>query len=99
MEKVSLRNQKIKEKRGLMIFFQETFLRKKLNNWFGYMLIIGIGILYGFLLAKHTIVGFGVLGAFIGIFILIIFISNPEFGFYSLIVFSFFAFFSVPVDL
>lgn len=83
-------NFKNKIVREVLFFLEKTFLQKKLNNWFGYIFIALVAVVFGFLVARHIEIGMGVFGAFLGLFIVIICISNAETGLYILVAYSFF---------
>jgi hypothetical protein len=72
-------------------FFQKTFFQKHLNNWFGYLFLLGVALVFGYLLSRHVIIGFGVFGVVLGLFVAVLCLSNAEIGFYTLVVYSFFA--------
>ena len=72
-------------------FFQKTFMQEKLNNWFGYLLIISIACGFGYILADDLQMRFNCLCfncSVVGF--VIICMSNSTFAFYTIIVYSFF---------
>ncbi|HEU4471525.1 MAG TPA: O-antigen ligase family protein [Flavisolibacter sp.] len=78
---------------SLVQFLGKTFFQKKLNNWFGYLFIAGLALVFGFLLAKNMMMGIGLFAGIVGLFIAVICISSAEAGLYIILFFSFFAFF------
>ena len=74
-------------------FLEKSFFQKKLNNWFGYLFIGGLALVFGFLLAKNMMMGIGLFAGIIALFIAVICITSAEAGLYIILFFSFFAFF------
>jgi hypothetical protein len=87
---VRFKNRLIK---GCIDFCTQTFLRKKLYNWFGVLLIAALAVLFGYLLAKDPVEGFSLFGFIVALFVAIICLSNTEAGMYIIMGYSFFAFF------
>jgi len=79
--------------KGCVEFCTQTFLRKKLYNWFGVLLIALLAVLFGYLLAKDPIEGFSLFGLIVALFVAIICLSSAEAGLYITMGYSFFAFF------
>src|SRR6059058_4566847 len=77
---------------GLAGFWDTVFLDQKLNNWIGYVLGAGIAIVFGVLMSRETLAGFGLFGLVIGFFVVLACIANTELGLYINVVYSFFAF-------
>jgi hypothetical protein len=74
-------------------FCERTFLQKKLDNWFGYVFIACVAVVFGYLLAKQTELGLVLFGLIFGIAVAIGCLSSAEFGLYLTVIYSFFAFF------
>jgi len=72
--------------------FQKIFIQEKLNNAWGFLLLAGLALVFGYLFAHQAALGFGVLGLAIGVFTMIICLMNTEVGLYITIGYSFFAF-------
>jgi hypothetical protein len=64
--------------------------QRRLRNWLIAFLITGLGMLLGYLIATNPVAGFGLFGAIVGLFILIVCFANPEMGLYIIVVYSFF---------
>jgi putative inorganic carbon (hco3(-)) transporter len=62
----------------------------RLNNTLFVFFIALLPLVFGFLMAKNLAFGLSLFAAIFGLFIVVLCISNPETGFYILIVFSFF---------
>ena len=73
-------------------FFEKVFLQQKLNNWVGYLLILFIGIVFSYLMARQTLVGMGLFGFIFGMAGVIVCLLNREAGLYLTIIYSFFSF-------
>jgi O-antigen ligase/polysaccharide polymerase Wzy-like membrane protein len=86
---------KVKNKviQGSARFFEETFLQKKLNNWFGILFVAAVAVLFGYLLATDLVIGLSLFGGLLGLFVAIICLSNAEAGLYITTIYSFFAYF------
>lgn len=74
-------------------FCEKTFLHKKLNNWFGYLILSFVAITFGYLLAKDTMAGLSLFGLILGLGVVIVCMSSAETGLYITVIYSFFAFF------
>ncbi len=73
-------------------FLEDTFLVRKMNNWFGYSVILLIAIAFGCLFVDHATIGLGIFVALLGLGIGIACMASAEIGLYVIITFSFFAF-------
>ena len=71
---------------------QKIFLEDKLNNVSGYLIVLSVAIIFGYLLATQSLLGFGLFGLIIGLFTIIVCLLNTEAGLYINIIYSFFAF-------
>lgn len=71
---------------------EDTFLEKKLNNWIGLLLIAGMSVGLGYLLARHLMEGIMVVALSIGISVLLVAMLSTEAGFYIICSYSFFAY-------
>lgn len=58
------------------------FLQTKLNNWAGVLIGLFIAATMGYLLARDTILGFGLIGLTLGLALIIACLLSPSFGFY-----------------
>lgn len=85
---ISRRNRPLRKKTTIA----DIFIRTKLNHWLGILLIVGISLFYGYLLAKQTTLGFGLLGISVGLFVFLICVISTEAGLYINIIYAFFAF-------
>src|ERR1043165_703209 len=90
-ENTSYIRRKSKRPGALTNFFGKIFLEQKLNNWFGWILIIGLAVVFGYLIATKTIIGLGLLGAVIGSFLVIVCLLNTEAGLYINLIYAFLA--------
>ena len=68
------------------------FLEQKLNNWVGYLISFSAAGILGYLIAKQTLVGFGLAGIMISATVVFTCMLNTELGLYINIIYSFFAF-------
>lgn len=93
MARQSLGSLKIKLTNRLYKFSGTTFIRKKLNNWFGFLFISGIACLYAWLLAKNMLFGLGLFGGLLGFTLVILCFINVETGFFLLLFVGFFGYF------
>lgn len=84
-----------KESRGFQIggFLDQVFVQQKLNNWVGYLLMALIAGLFGYLVARQTVLGLSVFALVIGLFTFVVCLLSTEVGLYINLVYSFFAFF------
>jgi len=80
-------------KKSSLQFCERTFLQKMLDNWFGYLFIACVAVVFGYLLAKQTELGLILFGLIFGITVIIGCLSSAEFGLYLTVIYSFFAFF------
>jgi putative inorganic carbon (HCO3(-)) transporter len=71
----------------------KTFIRYKLHNWLGVLILCGVGCLFGVLLAKDMMIGLGLFAVVAGIFIVFLCFTNVVFGFYLLLFIGFFGYF------
>jgi putative inorganic carbon (HCO3(-)) transporter len=76
--------------RGIGRFFSRVFLVQKLDNWVGYVLIGIIATGFGYLFANQLLAGMGLVGAVLGLCVVIPCMLNTEFGLYTNLFFSFF---------
>lgn len=58
------------------------FLHNKLNNWVGVLIGLLVAGGMGYLLAQYTILGLGVFGVMVGLFVIITCLFSPTTGFY-----------------
>jgi len=70
-------------------FFKRVFLKEKLNNTTGYVIVTVLAIAFSYALAYNLIVGLTVFAAVIGIFVLTACLVSPEVGFYLNVFFVF----------
>ncbi|MHA4808127.1 O-antigen ligase family protein [Flavitalea flava] len=84
---------KKKISRRVLEFCEQTFLQKKLNNWLGYLFLLAVGLLFGYLTAIDLLAGMGLFGGILGLFVVIICLSDAQAGLYIIAAYSFFAFF------
>lgn len=76
-------------------FSANTFVRLKLNNWLGYLLLAGIACFFAWLLVKDLLLGMAFFVALLGIFLVFFLLINVQAGFYLMLFFGFFgSFFS-----
>jgi hypothetical protein len=71
----------------------KTFIRTKLNNWLGILLLIAIACIFGYLLATDMLVGMTLFALIAGLFIVILCFTNIVFGFNLLLFVGFFGYF------
>jgi putative inorganic carbon (hco3(-)) transporter len=71
---------------------EKIFLQDKLNNWVGWLLIAGVAVFFGYLIATKTYLGLSLFGLILGFFVVIACLINTELGLYINIIYSFFAF-------
>jgi hypothetical protein len=83
---------KLKNSNTVSEFFGRIFLQQKLNNWFGWLLIAGIAIAFGYFISIQTVFGLSLFGAIVGIFVIIGCLISTELGLYINLTYSFFAF-------
>jgi len=83
---------KLKNTRSVSAFLEKVFLEQKLNNWFGWLLILVIALGFGYLIATKTVMGLGLFGLIIGFFLIIACLVSTELGLYINVLYSFFAF-------
>jgi putative inorganic carbon (HCO3(-)) transporter len=69
-----------------------VFLEGKLNNWAGVLLFGTIAAVMGVLLARNVNLGMGVIGAIIGLAVVIVCLFSTETGFYINMAYSFFVY-------
>jgi putative inorganic carbon (HCO3(-)) transporter len=74
-------------------FLEKTFLVKKLNNWFGYLVILGLALVFGYLLAYDINLGLGLFAIFVALAVFVVCLSSVEAGLFMIVSFSFFAYF------
>lgn len=70
----------------------DIFIKYKLNHWLGILLVLAISAVYGYMLARQTTLGLGILALAIGLFVFLVCIISTEAGLYINIVYAFFAF-------
>jgi len=70
-----------------------TFIRLKLNNWLGMIILAAIACIFGYLLATDTIVGMALFALIAGLFIVVLCFTNIVFGFNLLLFVGFFGYF------
>ncbi|HVU58058.1 MAG TPA: O-antigen ligase family protein [Puia sp.] len=70
-----------------------TFIRLKLNNWLGMLVLGAIACLFGWLLATDTLVGVAFFALIAGLFVVILCFTNIVFGFNLLLFVGFFGYF------
>ena len=88
-------------------FSANTFVRLKLNNWLGYLLLAGIACFIAWLLVQDILLGLVFFVALLGIFLIFFCMINVQAGFYLMLSFGFFGCFisnallkgSLPVGL
>jgi putative inorganic carbon (hco3(-)) transporter len=73
-------------------FLHNTFLAEKLNNWLGYLIVIGIAGGFGYLTSKEMLFGAGLLGFVIGLAIIIACVVSPEVGLHINLIYAFFSY-------
>lgn len=73
-------------------YFENAIIGQKLNNVTGYFLIAAVAMMFGYLLSRQTILGFGLFGAILAFFTIVACIVNTEIGLYINIAYAFFAF-------
>jgi putative inorganic carbon (hco3(-)) transporter len=71
----------------------ETFLQQKMRNWIGYLFILVLAIVYGYLIAKQTLVGFAVFAGIVGLFVAVVCLLNSEVALYVNVFYSFFSYY------
>jgi hypothetical protein len=72
--------------------FERQFIAQKLNNPVGILILLLIATGFGYLVAKQTFIGLGLLGVIISIFVVMTCLLNAEVALYINIFYSFFAF-------
>jgi hypothetical protein len=70
-----------------------TFIRLKLNNWLGMIVLAAIACLFGWLLATDTLLGVALFVLIAGLFVVILCFTNVIFGFNLLLFVGFFGWF------
>jgi putative inorganic carbon (hco3(-)) transporter len=93
MEDVKYLQRKEGRSNSLVRSAKEAFLNKKLNNWFGFLLVGCIAITFGYLTAKELTLGLGLLGAVFGLLIVTTCVLFIEAGLYIILLYGFFAYF------
>lgn len=73
----------------LQAFFQKVFINEKLNNWVGFLLVIIIASVFGYLISTNLILGLSVLAIVIGIAVLVVCLLNTEVGLYIILLYAF----------
>lgn len=73
-------------------FSKKIFLEQKLQNVAGYFIVAIIAVFFGYLIARQTVLGLGLVGLLIGAFGVILCMLNPELGLYLNIGYSFFSY-------
>lgn len=73
-------------------FLENVFLRDKLNNWLGFVLVGLLAAGFGILVAKQATIGIGLFALILGFFVVLACLLNTELGFYINVAYSFFAF-------
>ncbi len=68
---------------------QRIFLQAKLNNWVGVLIATIVAVVMGYSLAANMILGLGVLGAILGLGVVITCLLSPETGFYINLIYCF----------
>jgi putative inorganic carbon (HCO3(-)) transporter len=71
-------------------FWHRIFVQEKLNNWFGYSLLVCLAVAMGYLMTQKPVIGFGVTGMFCGIAIILTCMLNTEAGLFINMAYSFF---------
>jgi putative inorganic carbon (hco3(-)) transporter len=71
-------------------FLEKIFIEQKLNNVIGYGVAVIIAGVFGYLIAKETLVGLEIFAAIFGFFVLMTCMLSTEAGFYINIFYSFF---------
>src|SRR5882724_11454558 len=71
----------------------KTFIRSKLNNWLGYLFVSCIACVFAWLFARDMLFGIGLFGILVGFFVVILCLTNVEFGFYLLLFLGFFGYY------
>jgi putative inorganic carbon (HCO3(-)) transporter len=74
----------------LSAFFQKALVQQRMNSWLGYVILWGIAVFLGYLMAEQTVLGLGVAGLLVAITVAVICISNAEAGLYICIAYSFY---------
>src|SRR4051794_23756776 len=72
----------------LSAFFQKALVQQRMNSWLGYVILWGIAVFLGYLMAEETVLGLGVAGLLVAITVAVICISNAEAGLYICIAYS-----------
>jgi putative inorganic carbon (hco3(-)) transporter len=70
-----------------------TFIRLKLNNWLGILVLGAIACLFGWLMATDTLLGLALFALIAGLFVVILCFTNIVFGFNLLLFVGFFGWF------
>lgn len=77
----------------LSAFSARIFVREKLNNWLGGLLMAGIGCFFAWLLAHDMLVGIVLFGALVTLVIALACFVNVTTGFYMMLFLGFFIYF------
>jgi cell division protein FtsW (lipid II flippase) len=77
--------------RGVTGFFYKTIFEQKLNNWFGYLLMLSIAGLLGLALASDLVTGLTLFGVVVAFCLVVLCLRNPETGFFMLMFFCYFS--------
>jgi putative inorganic carbon (HCO3(-)) transporter len=93
MARHSFGRSKYKLKKWLSEYSGRIFIQEKLNNWLGYLLILGVACLYALILSYNILMGLSVFAVLFGLFIVMICLANVEAGVYLLLFLSFFSYF------
>ncbi len=73
-------------------FWTRLFIEEKLNNWIGYFIAFVAAAALGYLLAKQTLIGFGLTGIMLGFAVVVVCMLNTQAGLFINVIYSFFAF-------
>ncbi|MFL5742648.1 MAG: O-antigen ligase family protein [Flavisolibacter sp.] len=71
---------------------ERIFIREKLNNWAGFLLLTLIAVGFGYFIARETFIGLGLFIVVLGLFTIGLCMVSIEAGLYLNIVYAFFAF-------
>jgi putative inorganic carbon (HCO3(-)) transporter len=83
------------EKSGKKVsgFAARIFLQEKLNNWLGYFLMACLACILGLLVSVDIAAGLALFSLFLGLLLLIVFITDPETAFYFFLFVAFWIYF------
>jgi hypothetical protein len=99
MSRQSLGTLKERFSKKISDLWVRTFIRLKLNNWLGILVLAGIASMFGYLLATDMLVGMALFALIAGLFIVILCFTNIVVGFNLLLFVGFFGyFFSMLTD-